>query len=111
MTGVDIDATSMWRHRYVDVQAVLDDALGDDDGGEGIAQDVALLAAQRDQARRQAAGYVAELEEVVRERTTAEAKLARIATHCRQRLDAVIVQGPVSVLCRDILAIIDDGER
>ena len=72
----------MWRRRYVAVQGVLDDALGDEEGGEGIAQDVALLAAQRDTARRQAAGYAAELEEAVRERTTAEAKLARITTVC-----------------------------
>lgn len=53
----------------------------------------------------------AELEEAVRERTTAEAKLAEITTHCRQRLDAAIVQGPVSDLCRGILAIIgSEGE-
>ena len=51
----------------------------------------------------------AELEEAVRERNAAEAKLARIATHCRQRLDMAIVQGPVSHLCWDILAIIDAG--
>jgi hypothetical protein len=48
----------------------------------------------------------AELEEAVRERTAAEAKLADIVTHCRQRLDMAIVQGPVSYLCREILAII-----
>lgn len=49
----------------------------------------------------------AELEEAVRERNTAEAQLARIVTHCRQRLDMAIVQGPVSDLCREILAIIE----
>ena len=108
MTEVDIDATKMWRRRYTDVQAVLDEALGADyaSAGEGIATDVALLASQRDQAARRAAGYVAELEEAVRERATAEAKLARIAAHCRQRLDAAILPGPVSALCRDILDII-----
>lgn len=51
-----------------------------------------------------------ELEEAVRERDTAEAQLARIAAHCRQRLDMAIVQGPVSDLCRDIVAIIDSEE-
>ena len=111
-THVDIDATRMWRRRYADVQAVLDDVLSDDDvgAGEGIAQDVALLAAQRDTARTRLAAVYAELEDAVRERDAAEAKLARIATHCRHLLDAAIVQGPVSHLCWDIQAIIDGKE-
>ena len=82
----------------------------DDVSREGIARDVALLAAQRDTARRRAAGYAAELEEAVRERTTAEAKSARITTVCCQRLDAAIVQGPLSRLCQEIRAIISDEE-
>ena len=40
----------------------------------------------------------------------AEGKLAEIAEHCRQRLDAAIVRGPVSHLCSDILAIIGTEE-
>jgi hypothetical protein len=42
----------------------------------------------------------------------AEAKLAAIAEHCRERRDAAVVQGPVSELCRDIEAIIggEEGE-
>ena len=52
-----------------------------------------------------------ELEEVVRERTAAEAKLADVVTRCRQWMDAAIVQGPVSQLCRDILAIIGEEIR
>ena len=98
----DIERDPMWYRTYKRVQAVLDEALGGesgDVGGEGTAADVALLASQRDAARR-------ELEEAVRERTAAEATLARIAAHCRRRLDAAIVQGPVSDLCRDILDII-----
>ena len=96
----DIERDPMWYRTYKRVQAVLDEALGTEvEGGEGTAADVALLASQRDAARR-------ELEEAVRERTAAEATLARIAAHCRRRLDAAIVQGPVSDLCRDILDII-----
>jgi len=109
-TATDIDAWPMWRRRYMDVQAVLDKALGDDEGGEGIAQDVALLASQRDQAVARRDAAYAELEEAVRERDRAEAKLARIATHCSQRLDAAIVQGPVSHLCWDIQATINGSE-
>ena len=100
----DIERDPMWYRTYKRVQAVLDEALGTEvEGGEGTAADVALLASQRDAARR-------ELEEAVRERTTAEAALARIATHCRRRLDTAIVQGPVSDLCRNILDIIDAKE-
>lgn len=110
----DIERDPMWYRRYIEVQAVLDEALGtkeEDGAGEGIAGDVALLADQRDTARRRAAGYAAELEEAIRERTTAEAKLAEITTHCRQRLDMAIVQGPVSRLCQEIRAIISDEEN
>jgi len=39
-----------------------------------------------------------------------EAKLTAIEEHCCRRLDAAIVQGPVSRLCRDILAIIGSEE-
>jgi len=100
----DIERDPMWYRTYKRVQAVLDEALGTEvEGGEGTAADVALLASQRDAARR-------ELEEAVRERTTAEAALARIAVHCRRRLDTAIVQGPVSDLCRNILDIIDAKE-
>ena len=103
-TVADIERDPMWYRTYKRVQAVLDEALGTEvEGGEGTAADVALLASQRDAARR-------ELEEAVRERTTAEAALARIATHCRRRLDTAIVQGPVSDLCRNILDIIDAKE-
>ena len=99
-TVADIARDPMWYRTYKRVQAVLDEALGTEvEGGEGTAADVTLLASQRDAARR-------ELEEAVRERTTAEAALARIATHCRRRLDTAIVQGPVSDLCRNILDII-----
>ena len=71
---------------------------------------LALLAAQRDAAVTRRDAAYGELEEAVRERDTAEAKLAMIATHCSQRLDAAIVQGPVSHLCWDIQAIIDGTE-
>jgi len=103
----DIERDPMWYRTYKRVQAVLDEALGteaEDVGGEGTAADVALLASQRDAARR-------ELEDAVRERTTAEATLARIATHCRRRLDTAIVQGPVSDLCRNILDILGSEEE
>ena len=52
----------------------------------------------------------AELEEAVRERDAAEATLARVVTLCRDRLDMQIVQGPVSDLCRDILAITEEQQ-
>ena len=61
--------------------------------------------------RERAEAAEAELEDAVRERTAAEAQLARITTHCRRRLDTAIVQGPVSDLCRDILAIIGTEEE
>ncbi len=50
----DIKADPMWHRAYMDVQAVLDKALGteeEDGAGGGIAGDVALLAAQRNEAR------------------------------------------------------------
>lgn len=56
--------TEMYRRAYMDVQAVLDEALGtgeEDGAGEGIAADVALVASQRDQARREAGKAEAEL--------------------------------------------------
>lgn len=48
----------MWEQAYMDVQAVLDRALGtreEDGAGAGIAADVALLARMRDEARAQLA--------------------------------------------------------
>src|ERR1700734_554899 len=48
----------MWHQAYMDVQKVLDKALGtgeDDGAGAGIAADVWLLADQRDKARAEAA--------------------------------------------------------
>ena len=53
-TPPDIDRDPMWHQAYMDVQAVLDQALGteeEDGAGGGIAGDVALLASQRDEAR------------------------------------------------------------
>jgi hypothetical protein len=44
----------MWEQAYMEVQSVLDEALGsgeDDGAGAGIAADVLLLVAQRDEAR------------------------------------------------------------
>ena len=110
MTEVDIDATQMWRRRYVDVQAVLDDALGDDEGGEGIAQDVALLAAQRDQAVARRDAAYAELEEAVRERDTAEAKLAWIDAICRGVPARGILVNEAAFTAKRILAIINGEE-
>ena len=55
----------MWETAYMDVQAVLDKALGteeEDGAGAGIAADVALLAGQRDEARAE----VAELRRTIR---------------------------------------------
>jgi hypothetical protein len=63
-SATGIDATSMWRRCYYDVRAVLDKALGTeerDGSGEGIEGDVALLAAQRDEARALAAQLTARL--------------------------------------------------
>lgn len=75
----DIDQDPMWHRAYMDVEAVLNQALGseEEDGlGSGVAADVALLAQQRDEAR---------------------AKLAAITDACRsiptpiaQRLLAII---------------------
>jgi hypothetical protein len=107
-------ADPMFGKLYMKVQAVLDKALGteeEDGAGAGIEADVWLLAEQRDQAQARLAAAQAELEEAVRERTVAESKLARIATHCRQRLDMAIVQSSVSHLCREIQAIISDGKE
>lgn len=58
---------SMWEQAYMDVQAVLDKAIGtgeDDSAGGGIAADVYLLAGQRDQAREQLAIAVAALRDL-----------------------------------------------
>ncbi len=117
MLGMDqpapaLDAWPMWRRRYVDVQAVLDKALGDEEGGDGIAADVALLAAQRDQAVARRDAAYAELEDAVRERTTAEAKLAEIHAYCRDDCEVVNEGLRLVAIVRasDILAIIDAGE-
>jgi hypothetical protein len=59
----------MWENAYMDVQRVLDEALGTeekDGAGSGIAADVWLLANQRDEAR---------------------VKLAAITAHCRRRTE------------------------
>jgi len=56
--ATDIDRDPMWHRAYMDVQAVLDKALGteeDDGAGAGIAADVWLLAHQRDESRAQVA--------------------------------------------------------
>lgn len=66
-TAPDIDRDLMWHQAYMDVQAVLDKALGtevEDGAGSGIAGDVALLAAQRDQARAEAADLAVRLKEL-----------------------------------------------
>jgi hypothetical protein len=49
-----VRADPMWEQAYMDVQAILDSALGteeEDGAGGGIAADVHLLALQRDEAR------------------------------------------------------------
>jgi hypothetical protein len=55
--GLRVRNDSMWERAYMDVQAVLDKALGtreEDGAGEGIAADVALLVRQRNNARTEA---------------------------------------------------------
>ena len=90
---------TMWEQAYMDVQKVLDEALGaeeEDGAGSGIAGDVWLLAQQRDEAR---------------------AKLAAIAEHCRKHADWVNLHCPDTgrlaealVKAADILAIVDREE-
>lgn len=65
----DIDRDPMWHRAYMDVQKVLDEALGteeEDGSGGGIASEVWLLAHQRDEARAklaQAEALIRRLEE------------------------------------------------
>ena len=57
LVAADIDRDPMWHRAYMDVQKVLDEALGseeEDGAGSGIAGDVWLLAHQRDAARAEA---------------------------------------------------------
>jgi hypothetical protein len=66
-TAPDVDRDPMWHQAYMDVQAVLDKALGseeEDGAGAGIAADVWLLAHQRDEARAQVAQLAARLQEL-----------------------------------------------
>jgi hypothetical protein len=112
--SADIVRDPMWYRRYWDVQAVLDEALGTgkDDGSEGgIAGDVALLAGQRDHARRAAARRDTELEDAVRERNTAEEKLARIATLCRDSATSAWGGATPIVAAERVLAIIGSEEE
>ena len=87
----------MWEHAYMDVQRVLDEALGTeekDGAGAGIAGDVWLLAHQRDEAR---------------------AKLTAITAHCRRHTEWVTARPDVLtealVKADDIMTIINPREE
>ena len=87
-TVADIARDPMWYRTYKRVQAVLDEALGTEvEGGEGSGRRRGpariTSATRRGGNSRRPYGNV----------LTAEAALARIATHCRRRLDTAIVQG------------------
>ena len=94
---VHTEPDPMWERAYMDVQRVLDKALGakeEDGAGYGIAGDVHLLASQRDEARE---------------------KLAAITAHCRRRAewatsrpDALV---EALVKAADIMAIINSLEE
>lgn len=71
-TVYPLKPATMYERAYCDVQEVLDEALGteeEDGAGEGIAADVRLLAAQRDEAR-------AEVERLTAEQQRADARIA-----------------------------------
>jgi hypothetical protein len=84
--------------------------------GSGSDDTSRVAPARHDSAQRhaevsEAPPVAADFDRVLDRMIAAEGKLAAIAEHCRQRLDAAIVQGPVSHLCRDILAIIGTEEE
>ena len=58
--------------------------------------------------RQMAADAIALSKEHADRADAAEAKLTAIEERCRRSLDAAIVQGPVSRLCRDILDVIGE---
>ena len=66
----DMERDPMFHQAYMEVQGVLDKALGtgeEDGAGAGIAADVWLLMEQRDAARAEAAKLAAQLEEMAKE--------------------------------------------
>lgn len=89
-----LPSTRMWERAYMDVQRILDEALGTeekDGAGEGIAGDVWLLASQRDEALR---------------------KLAAITAHCRRHTEWVASHRPDTLMealvkADDIMTIIN----
>jgi len=81
--ATDIDRDPMWHRAYMDVQAVLDKALGteeDDGAGAGIAADVWLLAHQRDESRAQVAQLAARLKDLTEPGLLPASGPARVST-------------------------------
>jgi hypothetical protein len=67
MTQEQPERLSMWEQAYMDVQKILDGALGteeEDGAGAGIAADVAMVVAQRDRARAEAKRLAGRLKEL-----------------------------------------------